>query len=429
MNKEIEKVLKYDWEPWLKRPFFAFILSTFEGGTSKVAFSKIGFKDWEFEYIFSNGEWFWSDQVFRKIQPKAIVWLKHHSVVEVNDSLESLAKKWRKEVAKLSLEPEKDTFKKMERLSEIFHVIISYIWVTHILDHTLDQMLRLETKKYIHTDIEKFIGDASYPKRLNAAALLVEDFKNGIDAKTLTKKYGWMRARDGFSEPYNEKEIIGIAKNGLLQPKHVYPEIPKNLVGLFDQARELVYLRMLRMDIYFELMLIARPILQAVGKKLDIPYSKLKFYTIQSLIAQKPISYPEDFACLGANGKNYYFDKPLFKNKKNSKLKELKGTIAQVGFATGQVKVVLNVAEMKKVQKGDILVTYMTSPNFLPAMKLAAAFVTNEGGLTCHAAIVAREMKKPCIIGTKIATKIFKDGDLVEVDANKGIVKKIQKHS
>ena len=99
--------------------------------------------------------------------------------------------------------------------------------------------------------------------------------------------------------------------------------------------------------------------------------------------------------------------------------------MAQGGLAKGTVKVVMSVKDLPKVKKGDILVTYMTSPNFLPAMKLASAFVTNEGGLTCHAAIVAREMNKPCIIGTKIATKIFKDGDVVQVDANKGVVKKI----
>jgi len=56
-------------------------------------------------------------------------------------------------------------------------------------------------------------------------------------------------------------------------------------------------------------------------------------------------------------------------------------------------------------------------------MKKAAAFVTDEGGITCHAAIVARELKKPCIIGTKIATQALKDGDEVEVDADKGAVK------
>jgi pyruvate,water dikinase len=59
-------------------------------------------------------------------------------------------------------------------------------------------------------------------------------------------------------------------------------------------------------------------------------------------------------------------------------------------------------------------------------MEKAAAFVTDQGGITSHAAIVAREMKKPCIIGTKIATKVFKDGDIMEVDANKGIIRKIK---
>jgi pyruvate,water dikinase len=64
----------------------------------------------------------------------------------------------------------------------------------------------------------------------------------------------------------------------------------------------------------------------------------------------------------------------------------------------------------------------MTRPEYLPAMKKAAAFVTDEGGITCHAAIVAREMGKPCIIGTKVATKVLKNGDLVEVKGNHGVV-------
>ena len=60
-------------------------------------------------------------------------------------------------------------------------------------------------------------------------------------------------------------------------------------------------------------------------------------------------------------------------------------------------------------------------------MEKASAFVTDEGGMLCHAAIIAREMNKPCIVGTKSATKILKDGDLVEVDANAGIVKILKK--
>ena len=72
-----------------------------------------------------------------------------------------------------------------------------------------------------------------------------------------------------------------------------------------------------------------------------------------------------------------------------------------------------------------IIVTPMTTPFFMPALQQAAAVVTDEGGTLSHAAIIAREMRKPCVIGTKIATKVFKDGDLVEVDAEKGTMKKV----
>lgn len=65
----------------------------------------------------------------------------------------------------------------------------------------------------------------------------------------------------------------------------------------------------------------------------------------------------------------------------------------------------------------------MTTPAFLPAIKKAAAIVTDEGGVICHATIVARELKKPCITGTKVATRVFHDGDRVEVNADSGIVK------
>ena len=68
----------------------------------------------------------------------------------------------------------------------------------------------------------------------------------------------------------------------------------------------------------------------------------------------------------------------------------------------------------------------MTRPDYIAGMKKAAAIVTNEGGITCHAAIVSRELGIPCIIGTKIATQVFKDGDLVEVNANHGWVRKIK---
>lgn len=104
---------------------------------------------------------------------------------------------------------------------------------------------------------------------------------------------------------------------------------------------------------------------------------------------------------------------------------ELRGHCACAGKVIGTVKILNTASEMGKVKKGDILVASQTNPNFLPAMERAAAFVTDAGGLTCHAAIVAREMRKPCVVGTRSATKTFKDGDLVEVDATAGTVRKV----
>lgn len=104
-------------------------------------------------------------------------------------------------------------------------------------------------------------------------------------------------------------------------------------------------------------------------------------------------------------------------------VKEIKGTTAQEGNIRGLVKIVLSPKDGNKLNDGDVLVTKMSTPDFLPIMKKACAFITDIGGITSHAAIVSREMKKPCIIGVKDATKILKDGDLVEVDADNGIVR------
>ncbi len=105
--------------------------------------------------------------------------------------------------------------------------------------------------------------------------------------------------------------------------------------------------------------------------------------------------------------------------------KELKGTTAMSGKVRGRVRIVYGRLEFAAFKKGEILVTNNTTPEFVPIMKKAAAIVTEQGGITSHAAVISRELKVPCIIGTKIATKILKTGDRVEVDAERGIVKKI----
>jgi len=105
---------------------------------------------------------------------------------------------------------------------------------------------------------------------------------------------------------------------------------------------------------------------------------------------------------------------------------ELKGQTAVPGQARGEVVIINSPKEQEKMKAGNILVSEMTIPEIVTSMKKASAIVTDMGGITCHAAIVSRELGIPCIIGTKIATKFLKDGDTVEVDATKGIVKKIK---
>ncbi len=119
----------------------------------------------------------------------------------------------------------------------------------------------------------------------------------------------------------------------------------------------------------------------------------------------------------------------LFRSDKQESMEmtSVNGETAYPGRVRGVVRLVRKQADMARVQSGDILVSPMTTPDFMPAMQRAAAFVTDEGGVTCHAAIVAREIKKPCIIATKIATQVLADGDVVEVDADNGIVRIIEK--
>lgn len=102
----------------------------------------------------------------------------------------------------------------------------------------------------------------------------------------------------------------------------------------------------------------------------------------------------------------------------------LKGQGASPGIAAGVVKIVESPKKLGKVKKGDILVAKMTSPDFVPAMKLAGAIVTDEGGVTSHAAIVSRELGIPCVVGTGEATKVLKDGLVVTVDGKSGTVER-----
>ena len=266
------------------------------------------------------------------------------------------------------------------------------------------------------------------------------------------EKYGWMRSRYGYITPYKEsmfKVLFKTLKNEQFkihyaqEKKQIKEAIQKakNLLGKKDQhiidvMQFFIYYRTQRTDIMNYVSYLVAPTLKKYARAKGLTYKELLFCTheelTKDLFNKKELkSRMKSFSIIVKNhihiftGKDDKMIKRIFKLNESHE-KEIKGKAAFRGKVTGKVKVINLTDDLKKIKKGDILVASMTTPEMVLAMQKAAAFVTNEGGITCHAAIIAREMKKPCVICTKIATQVLKDGQLVEVDANKGIVKIIK---
>ncbi len=100
----------------------------------------------------------------------------------------------------------------------------------------------------------------------------------------------------------------------------------------------------------------------------------------------------------------------------------LQGYGASPGVASGKVIIVKDVKDTSKIQEGDIMVATMTNPDMVPAMKKVVGIITDEGGMTCHAAIVSRELGTPAVVGTKQATSILKEGQIVTIDGENGLI-------
>lgn len=113
--------------------------------------------------------------------------------------------------------------------------------------------------------------------------------------------------------------------------------------------------------------------------------------------------------------------------KPHVEVDEFKGICASRGRARGPVRIILTIKDLGLMQKGDILVTSMTRPEMVVAVKKAVAIVTDEGGITSHAAIVSREMGIPCVLATQVASKILKNGDIVEVNADQGMIRILER--
>ena len=129
--------------------------------------------------------------------------------------------------------------------------------------------------------------------------------------------------------------------------------------------------------------------------------------------------YQDDILLEGDQAKEF-LSKINIVEEKISDVKTFEGDCASPGHARGKAVIVNVPQEMENMEEGNVLISIATNPDLVPAIKKASAIITDLGGITCHAAIVSRELGIPCVIGTRVATKALKNGDLVDVDATHG---------
>lgn len=293
--------------------------------------------------------------------------------------------------------------------------------------------------------------------------------KNKLSKEFLKKirehmqKYQHIPMFDFDHEPYTEKHFINEIES-IKNPGKELDEINKLFINrqkdfertlciikpdkkfknLLNFLKENVFLRDYRDMIRQKLNMELRYFYKEIGKRLGLNIKQVAILTNDEIIKclsadrkspQSEIKQREKAYLLIQKGNNveiYSGSKALEKAReelhsdKLKEIKEIKGVIGSTGKARGRVKITYTNKDLHKVKNNDILVATMTRQDFVPVMRKASAIVTDEGSVTCHAAIIAREMHKPCIVGTSIATKVLKDNDLVEVDADKGIVRKIR---
>lgn len=398
----------------------------------------------------------------------------------MSDKIFSLAKKINKhkiskKINKQPLSELVTTFKNEQKFFLEAIGFMSYrgsVQMADILRERLETILtyRLAQKEQLGI-LQECIEEFSHPcyesiifEEKSFSLRLARDFKQLSQQKQEQRisqylaNYGWLSFHWFIGTPPTKEQVrkrlmlfAPTAKQELKrlekEQKDIEKKIQKLSTDLKFNVREEVVLRQYRTWLFLRTFIKDNinkaaykllPILYEMGRRLEIEPKLMPFLTLEEIhhiinLSKKEIetrieNRRRGFSA-GIVNNIFCFDRfeKLSKEKTSHNVTGLiKGAIAYKGRVRGVVKIVLSSKEQSSLKHGEILVTSMTTPDLLPAMERAAAFITDEGGITCHAAIVAREMKKPCLIGTRNATKVLKDGDLVEVDANQGVVRKLK---
>jgi phosphoenolpyruvate synthase/pyruvate phosphate dikinase len=224
-------------------------------------------------------------------------------------------------------------------------------------------------------------------------------------------------------------------------------KIDEKHLGVLKFARDLVFTKGTRKDAIFCALSVLENLYREVGRRHYLSLRQVRYFNPEELSqllrggkmsaellnerynfsiyysSKKPLT---EVFLTGDKAKKFV-DKLNIIKEEIGDVKILAGDCASPGRARGEAKIINVIADMAKMKQGDILISIATTPDLVPAIKKASAIVTDVGGITCHAAIISRELGIPCVVGTKIATKIIKDGMIIDVDATHGKVDLIGK--
>ena len=217
-----------------------------------------------------------------------------------------------------------------------------------------------------------------------------------------------------------------------------------SLKHLIEVIREYAYLRAFRIDIYNKAFFGALPLFREIARRLAVSLEQLLFLSPPEVLSclqsgcsgnSEVVSERQSgFAILTLDGDtsvlagdDYELFERFHQKEEYSHLDSVTGDPVVKGLVEGPVRVVMDASDLPKVNEGDVLVAPMTNPDFTAVFGKIAGIITDEGGVLCHAAIVAREYKLPCIISTRVSTKVFRDGDFVILDATSGKASKTSK--
>lgn len=337
------------------------------------------------------------------------------------------------------LRKEAGPFEKESQFSELFAIATAPVKQSFINEAEIE-LLKIATTENARNNTEKRLRE--YQKKYFwtknnyavAKALTINDFKWDIRAwrksgKNLTKELSHI-----LRTPSENKR-----KKAVLFRKYRFSKLLRTLLKISedfswwqDERKKSTYLNI---HIGFQ-------ILSEIGRRIGYSVDELKYAVAPEIPAiigkqqpsRKELKARHEGSVFVVTREGYYVGtgsdvsaarQMMFGSQKLDEIKDLRGLVAMTGKTIGTAKVLMSANEIGKVQPGDILIAVMTRPDYVPAMKRAAAIVTDEGGITSHAAIVSRELGIPCIIGTKIATRVLKDGDKLEVNANHNWVRKL----